>query len=371
MPRLEAALLAVSGSLAVTIDPFCPGHPGLSDHRGCRIPGLSEGVFLMAISRRAIPGLAVGVAALLAFVAPAVAAGTSTSTTTTNSVDTSTTPPPGHVLSTEFEDGTLQGWKPLGGTTLSLVTDSLGNHRLRISGITGPGQGAALDVDTAALTPGTSYIAHGFGRLPAGEGPGVFELRAVSAVRDAPVAQALFDNSWAWLGTDLTWAATPSGLQLQMVADHACPGQPLPAEVDFDDLVLFAGSPSADVATGCPTTTSSTSSTSSSTSTTSSPAAACSASYHLDAHWPGGYQASVTVRAGSAALTGWVVGWTFPADESIVSAWNATVRSTGSAVTATDAGYNGRLAPGGTAKFGFIGQSSNLPAAPVLSCRPR
>ncbi|MFD7729882.1 cellulose binding domain-containing protein [Kitasatospora phosalacinea] len=59
--------------------------------------------------------------------------------------------------------------------------------------------------------------------------------------------------------------------------------------------------------------------------------------------WQGGLTANVTLT------------FSFPGDTRIGNAWNATVTRYGTEVTATNLPYNGSVAPGGTASFGFQG----------------
>jgi hypothetical protein len=96
----------------------------------------------------------------------------------------------------------------------------------------------------------------------------------------------------------------------------------------------------------------------------------CSASYQLLNQWPGGFQASVTVRNdGTAALHGWTVKWTFADGQTIGNLWGATWTQTGADVTARSLAWNGTLAPGGSTWFGF---TARLPGtantAPTPSC---
>ena len=66
-------------------------------------------------------------------------------------------------------------------------------------------------------------------------------------------------------------------------------------------------------------------------------------------------------NSGTAPLNGWTVSWTFPGDQKIGNAWNATVTQSGAAVTATNPSYATTIAPGAAASFGFTAtyQSSN------------
>ncbi|HEX8345316.1 MAG TPA: cellulose binding domain-containing protein, partial [Actinoplanes sp.] len=93
---------------------------------------------------------------------------------------------------------------------------------------------------------------------------------------------------------------------------------------------------------------------------------ACAATYAVGSQWSGGFQGNVTVRAGSAAIRGWTVTLTFPNGQTVQQGWNATVSASGNTVTARNASYNGALAAGATASFGFIGGGTN--GAPTVTC---
>jgi cellulase/cellobiase CelA1 len=83
--------------------------------------------------------------------------------------------------------------------------------------------------------------------------------------------------------------------------------------------------------------------------------------------WGGGFQAEVRVVAGSAAITGWTVNWTFTGGQTVSSVWSATVTSSGSAVTARNVTYNGSLAAGAATTFGFLG-AGTAGTAPAVTC---
>jgi predicted carbohydrate-binding protein with CBM5 and CBM33 domain len=102
------------------------------------------------------------------------------------------------------------------------------------------------------------------------------------------------------------------------------------------------------------------------TTPTTPPSGACSAAYALGSQWSGGYQSEVTVTAGSSAIKGWTVSLTYPSAPSVQQAWNATVSTSGNTMTATNVGYNGSLAAGGKATFGFLG--SGTATTPTVSC---
>jgi mannan endo-1,4-beta-mannosidase len=95
---------------------------------------------------------------------------------------------------------------------------------------------------------------------------------------------------------------------------------------------------------------------------------ACTATYSTMGQWPGGFQGEVRVTAGGSAISGWTVTLAFPNGQTVTQAWNATVTSNGSTVTARNVGYNGTLAAGGSATFGFLGSWNGRNGAPTLSC---
>ncbi|MBN1174832.1 MAG: glycoside hydrolase family 9 protein [Micromonosporaceae bacterium] len=92
----------------------------------------------------------------------------------------------------------------------------------------------------------------------------------------------------------------------------------------------------------------------------------CTASLVVTNTWQGGFQADVTVKAGSASISGWKVLWTLASGQTVSQAWNATVTASGSTATAANTAWNGALAAGGTTAFGFIATGSS--SVPTLTC---
>jgi hypothetical protein len=83
--------------------------------------------------------------------------------------------------------------------------------------------------------------------------------------------------------------------------------------------------------------------------------ASCRVTY-TKSEWQGGFTANLTVaNTGTSAINGWTLAFSFPGDQHITSAWNATVSQNGNAVSAANVGYNGTIAPGGNTSFGFQG----------------
>ena len=83
--------------------------------------------------------------------------------------------------------------------------------------------------------------------------------------------------------------------------------------------------------------------------------ASCRVTY-TKSEWQGGFTGNLTVaNTGTSTINGWTLGFSFPGDQHITSAWNATVSQNGNSVSAANVGYNGTIAPGGNTSFGFQG----------------
>ncbi|MET9250607.1 cellulase family glycosylhydrolase [Nonomuraea sp. NPDC003709] len=107
------------------------------------------------------------------------------------------------------------------------------------------------------------------------------------------------------------------------------------------------------------------------TPTPTPPSGACSATYQVTGQWGGGFQAEVRVTAGSSAISGWTVTWAFANGQTVTNAWNATVSSSGSNVTARNMSYNGSLGAGAGTTFGFLGSWNGSNSVPTPSCAAR
>lgn len=92
----------------------------------------------------------------------------------------------------------------------------------------------------------------------------------------------------------------------------------------------------------------------------------CSAVYTVQDQWNGGFVANVSVTAGPAAITGWRISLGLPSGASISSLWNAVASGATGAVTVTNQSYNGHLAAGQSATFGFQGAGTGSGA--TVSC---
>jgi endo-1,4-beta-xylanase len=91
----------------------------------------------------------------------------------------------------------------------------------------------------------------------------------------------------------------------------------------------------------------------------------CHVTYTKASEWVGGFVANITVgNTGTSTISGWTLKYAFPGDQKITNAWNATVTQSGTAVTATNASFDGTIAPGGNVAFGYQGTWTSNDTAP-------
>ncbi len=80
----------------------------------------------------------------------------------------------------------------------------------------------------------------------------------------------------------------------------------------------------------------------------------CTATYRVANSWPTGFQGEVTVRnAGTSAITGWTVKWSFSNGQTISQLWSGVHTQTGADVTVRNVNWNGDLAASASTVFGF------------------
>jgi len=96
------------------------------------------------------------------------------------------------------------------------------------------------------------------------------------------------------------------------------------------------------------------------------PPGACSATYTPVNSWPGGYQAGITVTAGSSAINGWTLKWTLASGQTITQLWNGALTTSGSSVTVKNLSYNGSIPAGGNTTLGYTANGS--PSTPTITC---
>jgi len=99
---------------------------------------------------------------------------------------------------------------------------------------------------------------------------------------------------------------------------------------------------------------------------TAPPSPPCVVVYRVNGHWPGAFQADVTVRNVSGALmNGWTLRWRFPDGQTVAQMWNGSVSQSGGDVSVTNANYNALIVPNGTVSVGFNGLVHGRNSAPT------
>jgi alpha-galactosidase len=128
-----------------------------------------------------------------------------------------------------------------------------------------------------------------------------------------------------------------------------------------------SGGTSTPTSSPTPTPTSSPTPTPTTSPTTSPPASGpCRIDYRITNQWTGGFQADLTVHnTGTTTINGWKLAWAFPNGQLITQSWGATYAQTGSQVTVTNESWNGSIAPGATATFGFLANWTGTNTAPT------
>jgi len=98
--------------------------------------------------------------------------------------------------------------------------------------------------------------------------------------------------------------------------------------------------------------------------TTPPPSGSCSVTYTITNQWGGGFQADVKITS-AKAVNGWTLVWSFANGQQITQIWSALQTQSGAVVTARNESYNGTIAAGGSASFGFLGSWTTTNAKPT------
>ncbi|WP_044582373.1 cellulase family glycosylhydrolase [Streptomyces iranensis] len=92
----------------------------------------------------------------------------------------------------------------------------------------------------------------------------------------------------------------------------------------------------------------------------------CSVGYRVAGEWGGGFQGEITIRnTGTAALTGWTLGFSFANGQTITNMWGGAPRQSGAAVTITPASYTATIPARGSVTLGFTAGKGATNAAPT------
>ncbi|MFE7975386.1 endo-1,4-beta-xylanase [Streptomyces shenzhenensis] len=100
---------------------------------------------------------------------------------------------------------------------------------------------------------------------------------------------------------------------------------------------------------------------------TDPPTGACSAAYTVTSQWNTGFTGQVTISCSGASLSSWKASWAFGAGQQITQVWNATCTQSGSAVSCSNASYNGSVPDGGSVTFGFNASWSGSNPLPTVT----
>lgn len=94
-------------------------------------------------------------------------------------------------------------------------------------------------------------------------------------------------------------------------------------------------------------------------------ASSCTVKYTANG-WNTGFTGSVRItNSGTSTISGWTLGFSFANGQQVTQGWSATWSQSGAAVTATNLGWNGTLAPGSSAEIGFNGSHSGTNTSPT------
>lgn len=81
--------------------------------------------------------------------------------------------------------------------------------------------------------------------------------------------------------------------------------------------------------------------------------------------WNTGLTASLTItNTGTTAINSWQLAFTLPTGQTITNGWGATYTPSSGTVTATNATYNGTIAPNASVSIGYQANHGGNSAAP-------
>jgi len=96
---------------------------------------------------------------------------------------------------------------------------------------------------------------------------------------------------------------------------------------------------------------------------TSAYADGSTAAFAKTSSWDSGYQGQYTItNGGTTAVSGWTVEFDLPSGTSAGTYWDALMTQSGSHYTFKNRDYNGSIAPGASASFGFVASGTGTPS---------
>ncbi|MEO3778802.1 cellulose binding domain-containing protein [Micromonospora sp. B11E3] len=100
-------------------------------------------------------------------------------------------------------------------------------------------------------------------------------------------------------------------------------------------------------------------------------AAGATASFVKTSDWGTGWEGKYTItNGGTTTVNGWTLTFDLPTGSTLGSFWDARLTTSGQRVTAVNLSWNGTLAPGATASFGFLVAGSGSPTNCQLNGAP-
>jgi hypothetical protein len=97
-------------------------------------------------------------------------------------------------------------------------------------------------------------------------------------------------------------------------------------------------------------------------------AAGSTATFAKTSTWDNGYQGQYTItNNGTAAINGWTVEFDLPSGSAAGTYWDATLTQSGSHYAFKNREYNGSVAPGASASFGFVVSGTGAPSGCKLN----
>jgi chitinase len=97
-------------------------------------------------------------------------------------------------------------------------------------------------------------------------------------------------------------------------------------------------------------------------------AAASTATFVKTSTWDTGYQAQYTItNNGTTPINGWTVAFDLPSGTSVGTYWDALLTQSGSHYTFKNREYNGTIAAGASASFGFVASGTGTPTGCLLN----
>jgi hypothetical protein len=85
-------------------------------------------------------------------------------------------------------------------------------------------------------------------------------------------------------------------------------------------------------------------------------AASCQVDYQIQAQWPNGFVAGITIDNFGPPISGWTLVWTFPVDgQTVANGHNANFHQDGRVVTVTNLPFNSNIGTGQNLFLGFNG----------------